>query len=518
MSILDVKNLVHTVGDKKLFNDASMSLFGGDKLGLTGLNGAGKSTFINILIGEIIPDSGMVKWNPKNKLGYLDQHARVKNEGITVRSHLTDAFSHLFKVQKKLTDITSQIAENLDSTDLDVLMEEMGELQMQLEIEDFYTLESEIDKTAEGLGLTAFGLDTPLSRLSGGQRAKVMLAKLLLEAPDVLLLDEPTNFLDREHIDWLAKYLQGFKGSFIVVSHDFSFLNRIVNCICDIEFGAIARYNGTYESFVNQKEQRHAQHIKNYESQQKEIAKLEDYVQRNIVRASTSKMAKSRRKALERMDVIEKPQESPNPTFLFSMKPVIGKALMTTENLIVGYTQQLLPEIEFSINVGQRLAITGFNGIGKSTLLKTICGIIPCLGGKISLSDKTIISYYEQDNIFNNFQISPIEEIREIYPLMEQKLIRSSLGRCGLRGDQAMQSLSTLSGGEQAKVKICKLMLSPCNLLVLDEPTNHLDTKAVNRLKVAMEQFEGGILFVSHSKQFVEEVATDILDLEKLFD
>ncbi|HKM32412.1 MAG TPA: ATP-binding cassette domain-containing protein, partial [Oscillospiraceae bacterium] len=296
MSILDVKNLVHTVGDKKLFNDASMSLFGGDKLGLTGLNGAGKSTFINILIGEIVPDSGMVKWNPKNKLGYLDQHARVKNEGITVRSHLTDAFSHLFKVQKKLTDITSQIAENLDSTDLDVLMEEMGELQMQLEIEDFYPLESEIDKTAEGLGLTAFGLDTPLSRLSGGQRAKVMLAKLLLEAPDVLLLDEPTNFLDREHIDWLAKYLQGFKGSFIVVSHDFSFLNRIVNCICDIEFGAIARYNGTYESFVNQKEQRHAQHIKNYESQQKEIAKLEDYVQRNIVRASTSKMAKSRRK------------------------------------------------------------------------------------------------------------------------------------------------------------------------------------------------------------------------------
>lgn len=517
MSILDVKNMTHTVGDKKLFSEASMSLFGGDKLGLTGLNGAGKSTFINILIGEVVPDSGFIKWNPRSRLGYLDQQAKVKGNQ-TVREHLLAAFQPLFTDEKRLEEIQQKIGNDPDYAELDDLLEQMGDIQYRLDAAQFYDIPSVIDKTAEGLGLVAFGLDTPLAKLSGGQRAKVMLAKLLLEAPDVLLLDEPTNFLDTAHIDWLAKYLQNYKGSFILVSHDFTFLNRVVNCICDIDSGKINRYNGTYESFVKQKEQKRADLTKSYAAQQKEIAELKDYVARNMARASTSNMAKSRQKKLDKIELIDRPVEYPTPTFSFPFKSFDGKTLVTVRGLSVGYTQPLLPDISLVVQNGQRLAVTGFNGIGKSTFFKTICGIIPALGGDFVLGDKTVIGYYEQDNIFSDDRLTPIEEIREHYPLMEQKQIRSQLGRCGLRGEQALQPISTLSGGEQAKVKICRLSLTPCNLLILDEPTNHLDIKAIQRLKEAIAQFQGGVLFVSHSREFIAEVATDVLDLEKLFD
>ncbi|MBQ2676017.1 MAG: ABC-F family ATP-binding cassette domain-containing protein [Clostridia bacterium] len=517
MSILDVKNLTQIYGDKKLFSHADMQLFGGDKLGLTGLNGAGKSTFINILIGEVVPDEGYVKWNPKVKLGYLDQQAKIKEE-ITVRAYLKRAFDHLFKLEKQYNEINAEISVCKDEQRQLELCEQSSKILAQLESNNFYAINSTIDKVAAGLGITAFGMDTNVSILSGGQRAKVLLAKLLLEQPDVLLLDEPTNFLDKEHIAWLTKFLTNFKGAFILVSHDYDFLDKVVNCICDIENGTITRFNGNYQKFVKLKEAKRLEYEKNYNSQQKEIAKLQTFIDKNIVRASTSAMAKSRRKKLEKMQLLEKPNNAPKPSFLFNYTPAVGKIILSADELAIGYYDQLVPDITMELNAGEKLAVTGFNGIGKSTFIKTICGIVPPLSGSYKLADNVKIGYYEQENIWQNDSITAMEEIKNTYPKMVDKDVRTALSRCGLSGEQVLQKLCTLSGGEQAKVKICKLILSDYNLLVLDEPTNHLDVNAIEQLKVAIKLFEGAVLFVSHSKEFCNAVADNVLDFEKLFD
>ncbi|MGN0173397.1 MAG: ABC-F family ATP-binding cassette domain-containing protein [Acutalibacteraceae bacterium] len=517
MSILEVKNLTHIFGDKKLFSNADMQLFGGDKLGLTGLNGAGKSTFINILIGEVVPDEGYVKWNPRFKLGYLDQEAKIK-QSLSVKNYLLEAFLHLFEIDEKLQSINEQISECDDIDRQMLLCEEAEVLREQLESEDFYSVNSNVDKVAAGLGITGFGMDTDVKTLSGGQRAKVMLAKLLLENPDVLLLDEPTNFLDKEHIAWLTKYLNGFKGSFILVSHDFEFLNSVVNCICDIDNGQITRFNGDYNTFIKLKELKQNELIKNYNSQQKEIKQLQEFIDKNIVRASTSKRAKSRQKKLDKMERLEKPSAAVKPTFLFDYTPAVGQMILKTKNLSIGYYYPLVPEINLELFAGKKLAVTGFNGIGKTTFIKTINGIIPPISGEYSLADNIKIGYYKQENEWDDDSLTALEEVKNAYPLLNDKEIRTALSRCGLQGEKVLQKLSTLSGGEQSKVKLCKLTLQKYNLLLLDEPTNHLDVNAIEQLKTAIAKFEGTVLFVSHSKEFCESVADDVLDFEKLFD
>lgn len=517
MSILDVKNLTQIFGDKKLFSHANMQLFGGDKLGLTGLNGAGKSTFINILIGEVVPDEGFVKWNPRFKLGYLDQEAKIK-KSVSVKDYLLEAFLHLFKIDEQLQKIDNEIGECDDVDRQMELCEQAEELREKLEAEDFYSVNSNVDKVAAGLGITGFGMDTDVKTLSGGQRAKVMLAKLLLENPDVLLLDEPTNFLDKEHIAWLTKYLNGFKGSFILVSHDFEFLNEVVNCICDIDNGQITRFNGDYKTFVKLKELKQAELLKNYNSQQKEINKLQTFIDKNIVRASTSKQAKSRQKKLDKMEKIDKPTTAVKPSFLFDYTPAVGQVMLTTKNLEIGYYYPLVPEINVELRVGKKLAVTGFNGIGKTTFIKTINGFIPPISGEYELADNVKIGYYKQENEWDDDSLTALEEIKNCYPRLNDREIRTALSRCGLQGEKVLQKLSTLSGGEQSKVKLCKLTLQKYNLLLLDEPTNHLDVNAIEQLKVAIKKFEGTVLFVSHSKEFCRAVADDVLDFEKLFD
>ena len=517
MGILDITNVTHTFGDKKLFNNANMQLFRGDKMGLTGLNGAGKSTFINILIGSVIPDEGMTKWNPKVSTGYLDQQAKINME-LTVRAYLRLAFKELFDAEKKLEAANIEIATCKDSEKLSHLLEISGEYQNMLENGNFYGLDSDIEKVAAGLGIVAFGLDTPVKRLSGGQRAKVLLAKLLLENPDVLMLDEPTNFLDKEHIDWLAKYLGGFKGSFILVSHDFTFLNRVVNCICDIEFYTITRYNGSFESFTKQKQQKAEEYARGYSRQQKEIEKLEDYVSRNLYRASTTAMAQSRRKKLERMELIDKPQLVQKPTFSFKYKKISPKTILRVKDLEVGYSEPLLPRLNLQLKASEKLSVSGFNGIGKTTFLKTVSGLLSKLSGTVKLDDDVVIGYYEQENVWESPMRTAFAEIKESYPALKDKDVRGHLAKCGLKADQVMQSLSTLSGGEQAKVKLCKLILKPCNLLILDEPTNHLDVNAIAQLKLAVIEFEGAVIFVSHNKAFCDEIAQKQLNMEALFE
>lgn len=517
MSILEVSNLSHSFGDNLLFNNVDMNLYGGDKMGITGLNGVGKSTFINILVQNVIPDKGFVKWNPKIKIGYLDQHAKI-NTNLTVKEYLKEAFAELYEIEKKIESIGNEISNCSDSNHQAQLINIMSSCQETLNDKGFYSINSYIDKVSAGLGIIAFGLDTNIGRLSGGQRAKVMLAKLLLIEPDVLLLDEPTNFLDKEHISWLTKYLNNFEGGFILVSHDFPFLNNVVNCISHIEFGNMTRFNGNFEAFERQKEQKAAEYIKNYNSQQKEIAKLEDYIRKNGVRASTAAMAKSRQKKLDKIEVMQRPTINPKPTFSFLYKEAVAKTVLKIDKLTVGYSAPLLPPVTLKLDLGQKIAVTGFNGIGKTTFLKTLAGILPRLSGNFKFSDKVEIGYYEQENKWDYPDISPFQEIKNNYPAIKDKDVRNYLSRCGLKGEQVIQRISTLSGGEQSKVKVCKLILKPCNLLILDEPTNHLDVNAIEQLKYAILEFKGAVLFVSHDKSFCDDVADDVLDLEKLFD
>ena len=517
MSVLEVKELCHTFGNAPLFKNTEMELFGGDKMGLTGLNGAGKSTFINMLTGKLLPDKGQIKINQRLRLGYIDQQLSI-DSALSVREFLRTAFTEAYDAAAKMEKAFAEIAACQDEAHIAKLNEQCGEWQQILDRDGFYGLEAKIEKTAAGLGLLAIGLDRHAAKLSGGQRAKVMLARLLLEEPDVMLLDEPTNFLDAEHIEWLVKYLNSFKGTYMIVSHDYKFLTRVTNCICDIEQGKITRYGGDYETFAKLKEERRVAYVKDYESQQKQIVKLQDYIDRNLARASTSKMAKSRRKELERMDVLDKPSDNPEPTFSFRYQPITGREVLSTKALAVGYDFALLPPINLRLTLGEKIAVTGFNGIGKTTFLKTVCKLIPAISGQFNYHPKATVGYYAQESAWDLAEWSAFKYVKEWYPTVPDVEIRRALASCGLSAKLINKPVSQLSGGEQAKIKLCHVIFKPYTLLILDEPTNHLDVKCIARLKKAIADFEGSVIFVSHDKNFIAEVADRVVDFEKLFD
>ncbi|MEG1479104.1 MAG: ABC-F family ATP-binding cassette domain-containing protein, partial [Clostridiales bacterium] len=374
--------------------------------------------------------------------------------------------------------------------------------------------DSQVQRVAAGLGLTPIGLDRQLGKLSGGQRAKTILAKLLLENCDVLLLDEPTNFLDKEHIDWLIKFLKGFKGAFIIISHDCNFLDKVCSCILDIEFDTIKKYSGGYKSYLTQKEQQDAEYLRRYQSQKKEIEKTEDYISRNKVRASTANMAKSRQKKLDKMDKIAAPKFTAKPNIKFPFAPISTQKALEVKDLEVGYFYSLMPKLSFTIETGKKWVFTGFNGIGKSTLLKTLMGQIPPLGGEFKFGEKTKLSYYAQELDWENDEATPMDYIFDLYPKMSIKEVRNALSRCVIRSDHALQPLGTLSGGEQSKVKLCNLTLTTTNFLILDEPTNHLDATAQDVLKKALINFEGTVILVSHDPSFYQDWADKIFDIE----
>lgn len=514
MGYFEIENLTHSFGEKKIFFNTGMRILPGDKMGLTGQNGSGKSTLINILAGIINPDSGSIVKLPRVTVGYLDQHADI-DRALTIREYLQMAFARLYEAERQMEQANAAMA-GCTGDELDKLVKQSARLQQELELGGFYMVDNSIDRVAAGLGITAMGLDTPVGRLSGGQRAKVLLAKLLMEAPDVLLLDEPTNFLDRQHIEWLSKFLKSFKGAFVLVSHDPAFLTAVTNCICDIEFCIINRYTGNFASFQMQKKQRKEEYIRNYARQREEIAKLEDYIARNLVRASTSKMAKSRRTKLNKIERMERPQVLPVPTFTFTYKPVSEQVLLDVKALTVGYDRPLLGGIDMKIKQGEKVAIRGFNGIGKTTFLKTVAGLLPALGGRFAFADNAVVGYYEQDHNWSDPGSTPIQELLSAYPKLEVKDARKWLSRCGLKQEHADRKLMLLSGGEQAKVKLCRLMMSPHSLLLLDEPTNHLDANAREALKEVLSGFAGGVVLVSHEEAFYKDIVDRVYDVERL--
>lgn len=401
-----------------------------------------------------------------------------------------------------------------DEEEMNALMEELGTIQDELTLHDFYTIDAKVEEVARALGLLDLGLDRDVTDLSGGQRTKVLLAKLLLEKPDILLLDEPTNYLDEEHIAWLKRYLLDYENAFILISHDIPFLNEVVNIIYHMENQELNRYVGDYDHFQEVYAVKKAQLEAAYRRQQQEISELKDFVARNKARVSTRNMAMSRQKKLDKMDVIELQAEKPKPEFNFKEARTPGRYIFQTSDLVIGYDEPLSSPLNLSMERGSKIVITGANGIGKTTLLKSILGLIDPLSGSVEQGDYLEIGYFEQE-MSQDISTTCIEEIWKEFPGYSQYEVRSALAKCGLTTKHIESLVKVLSGGEQAKVRLCKLINRPSNVLVLDEPTNHLDVDAKDELKRALIAYRGSILMVCHEPEFYDGLADTVWDASK---
>ena len=512
MSILNVEHLTHGFGDRAIFNDVSFRMLKGEHIGLVGANGEGKSTFFNIVTGKLMPDEGKIEWAKNVRVGYLDQHS-VLSQGMSIRDVLKSAFSYLFEMEERMNEICDSLG-TASPEEMDTLMEELGTIQDTLTMHDFYVIDAKVEEVARALGLLDIGLERDVTDLSGGQRTKVLLGKLLLEKPDILLLDEPTNYLDEEHIEWLKRYLQDYENAFILISHDIPFLNSVINLVYHMENQELNRYVGDYDHFQEVYAVKKAQLEAAYRRQQQEISELKDFVARNKARVSTRNMAMSRQKKLDKMDVIELAAEKPKPEFHFRYGRTPGKMLFETHDLVTGYDEPLSKPLNFSMERGQKIALVGTNGIGKTTLLKSILGLIPSLSGSCELGENLEIGYFEQEVKGEN-KTTCIDEIWQEFPSFTQYEVRSALAKCGLTTKHIESQVRVLSGGEQAKVRLCKLINRDTNILLLDEPTNHLDVDAKDSLKKALQEYRGSILLICHEPEFYQDVVNEVWDMSK---
>ncbi|MBR0430394.1 MAG: ABC-F family ATP-binding cassette domain-containing protein [Lachnospiraceae bacterium] len=512
MSILNVEHLSHGFGDRAIFEDVSFRLLKGEHIGLVGANGEGKSTFMNIITGKLQPDEGKVEWSKKVRVGYLDQHT-VLEKGMTIGDVLRSAFNFLYEMEQEMNDIYASLAEVADDDEMNRKMEEAGTISDLLTMHDFYMIDAKVEEVARALGVLELGLDRDVTELSGGQRTKVLMAKLLLEKPDILLLDEPTNYLDVEHIEWLKRYLNDYENAFILISHDVPFLNSVINLIYHMDNKKLERYVGDYDKFQEVYAMRQAQLEAAYNKQQKEIAELKDFVARNKANVATRNMAMSRQKKLDKMDKIELAAEKPKPEFIFKEARTPSRVIFSTKELVIGYDKNdpLSIPLNLEMQRKQKIVLTGANGIGKTTLLKSILGLIPLVSGTVYQGEFLEIGYFEQE-MDQHISTTCIEEIWNEFPSMNQGEVRSALAKCGLTTKHIESLCRVLSGGEQAKVRLCKLLNRETNLLLLDEPTNHLDVDAKEELKRALKAYNGSILMVCHEPEFYEGLATDIWD------
>ncbi|MDF7637595.1 ABC-F family ATP-binding cassette domain-containing protein [Leuconostocaceae bacterium ESL0958] len=511
MALLEVTGLSMAYADKTLYDQADLELQAGEHMGIVGQNGAGKSTLIRILTGQILPLAGRIDWAKGLRIGYLDQYAEIP-AGLTLVNFLHTAYQDLYDKQDRATELYEQYAATAD----DKLLERAGRLQEELDAAGFYEVDTEIERVIAGLGLEAIGRDRELEQMSGGQRAKVILAKLLLENDDVIILDEPTNYLDVAHIEWLESYLQDFQGAAMIISHDFDFLDQVTNAIADISFGKITKYRGSFQKAMRQKEERADQQIRQYEKQQEEIAKAEKFIAKNKARASTSKQARSREKKLARMTRVEPPAENLQSHFAFPYTESKSAEALSVKNLSVGYEQPILDPVSFSMTAGEKLVFAGFNGAGKSTLIKSILGELQPLGGEAAFSPSAIVNYFDQDLDWDNDQQTPLQAMQDLFPTTAPKELRQRLAAAGINAENAQKPLFQLSGGEQTKVKLAIMEMKPANFLILDEPTNHLDEETKQALYRAIQAFPGNAIIVSHEVSFTKDLADQTLNVAAL--
>lgn len=512
MSVLNVEHLSHGFGARTIFEDVSFKLQRGEHVALVGANGEGKSTFLAIITNQLTPDEGKVEWARRVTTGYLDQHA-VLQPGTTIRDTLRTAFDEMYQLEAEMMACYDKMG-NASAGEADRLMSDAGDIQNILEANSFYALDARIEEVAGGLGLRDIGLDRKVDELSGGQRTKVLLTKLLLQNPSILILDEPTNYLDVEHIEWLKTYLSNYENAFILVSHDVPFLNAVTNVIYHVDNAHLTRYTGSYEKFEEMYALKRRQEDAAYERQQQEIKREEDFIQRNKARVATRGMANSRQKRLDKMEVLEKRQEKPKPHFHFQPDRTPGRFVVNAKRLVLGYDTPLTNPVDIQLERGRKIALRGVNGLGKTTLLKTLLGVIPSLSGQLELGEFVTPGYFEQETTRGNDNTA-IEEIWQEYPGMTNFEIRAALASCGLTNEHITSKMMVLSGGEAAKVRLCKLMQKKINFLVLDEPTNHLDVEAKKELKRALKEFRGTILLVSHEPDFYEDWVDAVWNIER---
>lgn len=510
MSLLTIKNLTYQVADKLLYQQANFSLHPGEHLGVTGNNGVGKSTLLKLLQAEYLPDQGDISWQPSVIVGYLDQHAQV-DLTLSIHAYLASAFVTLFEAEKTLMALYADMATDASAS----LLNRAAQLQSLLEKEHFYSLDHRIEQVANGLGIDCFGLSTLMGNLSGGQRHKVMLAKLLLQQPDVLLLDEPTNYLDTDHVTWLGEFLSQYRGAFMVVSHDTAFLDKIANGICDIDFRQIRKYKGHYTKAMAQKAHELSNQAKQFDAQQREIQKLEQYIDKNGAGVN-AKMANGRKKQLAKIERLDRPEHKLTPVLNFASAPLNAQQAIVARNLHIGYQHPLLPAINLHVQRGEKIAITGFNGLGKSTLLKTLIGEVTPLAGQVETAKGIQWGYFAQDLNWRYPDSTPLQVVRTACSALNDKTARQKLAQFGISGRKAQQALATLSGGEQTKVKLCCLAVTNTNVLILDEPTTHLDVDVKSALKEALIRYQGTVVIVSHESEFVSGWPDRVLDISRL--
>ena len=513
MSILEVKNLKFKYTDQDLFNNVNFKLEKNDHIGLVGLNGVGKSTFLNLISKNIRPDSGEIIWEKNIKVGYLDQQAKL-DKSQTIITYLYDVFSELFKKEERMEELYASLSDAKES-DYDRILNMAGAIGEELEEKGFYAFKSKVGNIINGLGIDDSRLNDPLTNFSGGQRAKIILGKLLLEEPDVLIMDEPTNFLDVSQVEWLTKFLKGYSKAFIVVSHDSSFINDISVNICALESKDITRYKGNYEYYLKERDIRMSTYEKAYINQQKQIKKTEEFINKNIVRASTTKRAQSRRKMLSKLEILA-PIESNKKIYLrFPFSRHISDTPIEVKDLVVGYDKPILNPVNFSLKRDETFALVGKNGVGKSTIIKTILGELDAISGEVKISSNVDFLYFSQDSEYDS-NLTPFQIIKEDFYDLENKDVRGILAKVGITGDMVNKKMSELSGGEQTKVRLVRLTMFKSNLLILDEPSNNLDKDAKAALCDAINNYEGVVLLVSHEKDFLKGFPHRVIDIENL--
>lgn len=509
--IISVNNVSHGYGSRKILENVSFKLNKGEHVGLVGANGEGKSTFINIITGNLMADEGTITWCKHITTGYLDQYTSL-TKGKTVREVAREAFDEMFKLEQNMLELCEKIAD-MEQDEMDEALDEIGEIQSMLESCGFYEIDAKIEEVAAGLGIKGDFLEKDVTELSGGQRSKVLLTKLLLQNPKILILDEPTNFLDEDHIRWLTMFLQNYEHAFILVSHDTTFLNNVCNIIYHLDNAELTKYTGNYDNFVNMYELKKRQIASAYERQQKEIEKMETFIAKNKARIATTTMARSRQKQLDKMERIELVREKPKATFKFKEARTPGKIIVEGKNIVLGYNEPLTTPFSFYIERNKKIAIKGVNGIGKSTLLKTMFGLINPYNGSIINDPFLELGYFAQEDKSSNK--TALEEIWDEFPSMTNAEVRAALANCGLTRNHIESAIKVLSGGENAKVRLCKLMMHESNVLVLDEPTNHLDVDSKEALKKALIEYKGTIILVSHEPEFYSDWVDEVWNAEK---
>ena len=511
--LIQLNNITKNFVVNEIFSNVKMEINDKDRVAIVGRNGAGKSTLLKIISGELSFDSGERTVSKNTTIGYLSQEFIVR-EDLSIYEEMITCFDEIIGLEANLEKLSYELTpENIENDP--GLLDRFDRLQNEVLTHKDYHYKSKIESVLYGLDFTKEVFDKKISTFSGGEKTRLSMAKLLLSEPDLLILDEPTNHLDMENVAWLENYLSSYNGAIVIVSHDRYFLDKVVNVVYNLEFGKLKKYVGNYSKFLKQYEEDYEKQLKEFTSQQKDIKRLEEFVQKNIARASTSKMAKSRQKVLDKMELIDNPKKDDKAANIeFKIKEQSGRDVLMIENLKVGYDgKQVGNAYNFSVYKGDRIAIVGRNGIGKSTLIKTIAKKQSALGGSVHYGSKVSLGYYDQKQAEFESSKTILNELWDEYPLMKEAEVRTVLGRFLFRGDSVLKIVRDLSGGEKARLQLAKLMLEKNNLLVLDEPTNHLDITSKQVLEDALENYEGTIVFVSHDRYFINKIANKVLDI-----